>query len=103
MKELELLNLSEQDFKLITDGLDALPQRDMAGDMMFGLLEAALTKDDPTARDKFKEDRIKDKANKERQKALMIEDIKILQGKLLMFQRYLRMNGLLKEANDILK
>lgn len=98
MKELEQLNLTESDFKMITDGLECLPSKDMPGEILFGLLEAAMSKDDPAAREKLKQDRSSGAKEKERAKQLLIEDVRILQGKLLTLQRFLRMNGLLKQG-----
>ena len=102
MKELENLELTDKDFKLLVEGLDALPSKDLGGEIMFALLGSMALKDDPEGKDKFKREMLSDRASKEREKALLIEEIRILQGKLLQLQRYLRMNNLLKQANDLL-
>jgi hypothetical protein len=102
MKELENLNLSENDFKLITDGLEALPSKNMAGEMMGDLLVGMLSKNDPQGQSEFELERKKMKARAEREKQLLVEEVRILQGKIFMLQRYMRMNGLLKEATEII-
>lgn len=40
------------------------------------------------------------KRKREHERQLLTEDIRILQGKILQLQRNLRMNGLLKAANE---
>lgn len=102
MKELENLNLTENDFKLITDGLEALPNANMGGELMVGLLGAMLGKDDPEAKAKFDAERKAERVKADRAKQLLIEDIRILQGKILSLQRLMRMSGLLKDASDII-
>lgn len=103
MKELEQLQLTESDFKLLTDGLDALPNSGMAGEIMGTLLESMMTKDDPEMRAEMMARKKQEERVKAAERSAKIEEIRILQGKLFQLQRYLRMNGLLKEANDILK
>lgn len=102
MQVLEDLQLTESDFKLLTDGLDALPNANAPGELLSTLFEGMLTKDDPDARAKVMAERKKDEKAKAAAKAMQIEDIRILQGKLFQLQRYLRMNGLLKQAHETL-
>lgn len=102
MKEIDELNLTENDFKMITDGLDCLPSREMPGEILFSLMSMSMLKDDPESRDKFKREQIAEERKKASAKALQLEEIRILQGKLFQLQRYLRMNGLLKQAHETL-
>jgi hypothetical protein len=102
MQVLEELQLTESDFKLLTDGLDALPNAGAGGEILSTLLEGMLTKDDPEIRAKVMSERKKDEKSKAAAKALQLEEIRILQGKLFQLQRYLRMNGLLKQAHETL-
>lgn len=102
MQVLEELQLTETDFKLLTDGLDALPNVGMPGEILSTLFEGILTKDDPEMRSKVMSERKKDDKMKAAAKALQLEEIRILQGKLFQLQRYLRMNGLLKQAHETL-
>lgn len=102
MNEIQNLNLSESDFKMINDGLESLPSRDLAGDVMMSILGAAFLKDDPAEKQKFLDERKSEEAKKKREKELLIEEVRILQGKMLMLQRFLRMNGLLDDAKGII-
>lgn len=101
MTTLKHLNLTERDFELIIDGLDQVPNKNQAGEMMGELMVAMLTKDEPESMSKIKAEREERqrKANKER--VLVVEEIKILQGKLLMLKRYLIEQDALNQAQDI--
>lgn len=66
MNEIQNLNLSEADFKMINDALETLPSKDLAGDLMFSILGAALMKDDPAEKEKFISDRKSEEAKKRR-------------------------------------
>lgn len=96
------LNLSEKDFDLIIEGLDSLPDKGLAGEMMGDLLGAMLSKEAPDEKGKFMLDRERKKHEKESKQRELKEDIRILQGKLLMLKRYLREQGALKETYDII-
>lgn len=101
--ELQKLNLNEQDFKMIIDGLDALPNTDLAGELMVSLLSGMINKDDPEAQERDKRERANEREKKEIAKAQMREDIKILQGKLLMLKRYLIENNALEKAQEFIR
>lgn len=96
------LELSEEDFKMIMDALEALPERanmsDFIGEIMIGTLAHG---------DKDMESRLraeKERRSKYRQSSskVELEDIRVLQGKLIMMKRILHEEGALKQANDIL-
>lgn len=101
--QLQSLNLTDNDFKLIIDGLDALPSKDLAGDIMGDLLMGMLSdKTNPESQQKLKMEREQKRSKKVKAKEAMQEDIKILQGKLLMLKRYLLERGALIETYDII-
>jgi hypothetical protein len=102
--DLRNLQLTERDFQLLVDGLDTLPNKDFAGDIMEGLMMGMLKKDggDNTKLSDFEKKRQAEKLKKERDKEMLKEDIKILQGKLLMFKRFLIQQDALKQVDDIL-
>lgn len=102
MSELKHLNLTEKDFDLLVEGLDSLPEKGMAGELMGDLLGAMLSKDDSEGKNKFQLEREKKQREKEIRQREMKEDIKILQGKLLMLKRYLSQQGALNETYDII-
>ena len=67
------------------------------------LLEGMLTKDNPEAMEKQKREREERMKKAEFAKNQQKEDIRILQGKLLMLKRWLLQAGALRQANDILE
>lgn len=102
MTELKQLNLNEKDFDLLVEGLDALPEKGIAGEMIGDLMGAMFMKDDEAAKAKYEADRDQKRRDKEDKQKMMKEDIKILQGKLLMLKRYLMEQGALNETYSIL-
>jgi hypothetical protein len=102
MSELKHLNLTEKDFDLLVEGLDSLPEKGIAGELMGDLLHAMLSKDDSEGKSKFQIEREKKQKDKELKQREMKEDIKILQGKLLMLKRYLIHHGALNETCEII-
>lgn len=101
LDQLKFLNLTEDDFRLLVDGLDALPEKGAAGEIMGDLFSAMLSKDEEQ-RERLQAERDKQKAKREKDKAQMKEDVKILQGKLLMLKRYFQENNILKETYEVL-
>lgn len=98
---LKHLNLSERDFELIIDGLEELPNKGAVGEMMGDLLLGVISKDDTEAHNKFKHDRDERLRKVKKEQALVKEDIKILQGKLLMLKRYLIEQDAFNQSVDI--
>ena len=95
------LNLSDNDFKMLIDGLDALPQRGQIGELMVDLLASTMIKN-PESKIKIERELELKKKKHEAEKEILIEDAKILQGKLLMLKRYLAENKMLAEVNEVL-
>lgn len=102
MIDIKQLELTDEDFKLLIDGLDALPNKDAAGDIFEVLMIGLIGKDDPAGKQKAEDERQERKRKSDQEKQQKIEDIKILQGKLLILKRYFMQEGALKQANDIL-
>jgi hypothetical protein len=88
---------------MLVDGLDCLPHKDQASDIMESLFVGMMKRegDNPQMTD-FEKKRAAEKLKKERDKEALKEDIKILQGKLLMFKRFLIQQDALKQVDDIL-
>jgi hypothetical protein len=101
--DIKNLELTEQDFQLLVDGLDALPEKGLAGDMMGDLIVGMLGRDNEEGMDKIKREREEKRRIQDLAKQAMKEDIRILQGKLLLLKRWLLQAGALKQANDILE
>jgi hypothetical protein len=102
--EIKNLELTEKDFQLLVEGLDCLPEKNAMGeamsDMIIGMV-AGDKKDTPEFLEhqrKREMERIKAKREKEALK----EDIRILQGKLLLFKRFLIQQDALKQVEDMI-
>lgn len=100
--ELQDINLTEEDFNIIIEGLDALPEKGRSGLMMSQMVATLLTKDDPRLEKEAdakiqKEFERMDRKNKER-----ADDITLLKSKLILLKRFLQTNGALKTAEKII-
>lgn len=101
--DIKNLELTENDFKLLVDGLDCLPDKDAAGQLMGAMIEGMLGDRNPEAMDRFKREQEAKRRIAEKAKEAIKEEIKILQGKLLMFKRYLIQIDALKQVEDIIR
>jgi len=101
MEDLKQLNLTEDDFKMIVDGLDQLPSRGAIGNMMMHMLTASMSDEKPEAKEKAMKRLEETEKKEERERTILVENIKILQGKLLMFKRFLQQEGALQQAKSI--
>lgn len=102
MTDLKQLELSQSDFDMIDKGLDKLSSGDFASDMLMDIFGGSLLKDDEAAKTKFELEKKVAREKKELEQKLVRENIKILQGKLLSFKRYLTENSLMKQAEEII-
>jgi hypothetical protein len=101
--DIKNLELTENDFKLLVDGLDSLPEKGAVVDLVGAMLEGMLGDKNPETQEKFKRDQEAKRRAGEKAKETMREEIKILQGKLLMFKRYLIQIDALKQVEDIIR
>ncbi len=103
MITLQTLDLTEKDFDLIISGLDHLPHKNDAGeifsDLMISVMGDKLSKGAAEELEKKRAEKYRKLKEEQRD---MIDDIRILQGKLLLLKRYLKQEHALKEANDII-
>lgn len=97
------LQLTENDFNLLFDGLDCIPNKDAAREIMGSLLEGILDDTNLEAAEKYKRERDAKRIVADRAKAALIEDVRILQGKLLMFKRWLIQMDALKQVEDFVR
>jgi hypothetical protein len=97
------LELTEHDFKLIIEGLDALPERGAVGEMLGTVIEGLMDERNPAFKERWKRELADRKRKEELIKEALREEVKILQGKLLMFKRYLMENNALAQVSEILK
>lgn len=102
MLELKNMQLTENDFNLIFDGLEAIPEKGIAGqmigDLMIGLFEDKIT---PDGASKLKHEHDMRAAKRQKEIDAKKEDIAVLKGKLVMLKRYLQTTGALKTVDDI--
>ena len=101
METIKEIQFTEQDFNLLVEGLEHLPEKGMAGNLMIDILGMALIKDDGE-REKMELKRETKRRKEEAAKEILQEDIRILQGKLLRLKRHMIANNFLIKANDIL-
>lgn len=98
IESLRNLSLTERDFDLLVAGLEHLPNKDTAGDLMGEMLIMGLARDEED-KERMKNDLEKKRVARDREKRLLVEDSKILQGKLLMLKRFLIENNLMKDVD----
>jgi len=99
--DIKHLELTEQDFALLLEGLESLPEKGTAGEMMGMLLEGMITDKSPEAQAKMKYERERRSKELQKKRDDQKEDIRILQGKLIMLKRWLQTQGALKAVDDI--
>jgi hypothetical protein len=99
MQELKHLNLTEKDFELLVEALEFLPEKGMTGELVGDLMIGMMAKDSKDQH-RLLEERRRQSAKKNEGKKALREDVKILQGKLLMLKRFLVQEGALKEAYE---
>lgn len=96
--ELQNIRLEEKDFDLLMEALEHLPNKDMAGDLMMGILGAALIKGENE--DDFKNHLAKQERDKKAKREALIEDIRLLQSKIIMLKRHFIEKGLMADINN---
>lgn len=96
MEKLKDLEFTAADFEMLIEGLDAIPERGVVNDIMGDLISLSLSKQgDEEAKNQI-EKAHEERAEKRRlEKEKSTESIRLLKGKLFMFERYLRSNGAL--------
>ena len=103
MKNLRALNLTNEEFKLIIDGLDELPNKGAIGSMMGDLMIDMISdkeQGNPMI-SKMEHERDLRRRKEERKKQELSDKIKILQGKLLQFKNFLASNDLLAYKDTV--
>lgn len=93
------ITLTQDDFKLLDKALDFLPQKAFVSDLMSAMVAIVASKTPDDAHKRLGD--IRKKSNPDDD--MLKDDIRILQGKLLLLKRYLMQQGAMQEAEDILK
>lgn len=102
--EIKNLDLSDRDFQLLVEALDYLPEKNSTGEMMSSMIVSMIAgdrKDTPEFKEYQRKEDIK-RLQAAKEKEALKEDIRILQGKLLMFKRFLIQQNALKQVDEIL-
>lgn len=99
--DLKDITLTEEDFKLLDKALEFFPEKATINNLMEAMVVAFMSKNPEEAKRRLDDKRKKNLSNPEED--MLREDIRILQGKLLLLKRYLMQQGAMKEAEDILK
>jgi hypothetical protein len=101
--EIKDLQLTEADFNMLVEALDALPEKGAMGELMGDMVDM-ITAD---RKNSLEQNMLKEKLERKRTKSkrdneVRMEDIRVLQGKLIQLKRFLLQEGAMKQANDIL-
>jgi hypothetical protein len=103
IKDILSVGLTAEDFDTLIEGLDVLPEKGMAQEVMSGTMQLMLSKIGGSSVQKEVERRLKDSAQKLQQKAdARKDDLVILKSKLILLKRLLLSNDALRQANEIL-
>lgn len=102
--DIKNLELTERDFQLLIDGLDSLPDRNALGEAMSDMIIGMVAGDKKESPEFLEHQRKREleRMKAKREKESLKEDIRILQGKLLMFKRFLIQQDALKQVEDII-
>lgn len=100
--DIKNLELTEADFKMLVDGLDALPEKGIAGELVGVMIEGMLSDRNPETMARYKREQETKRKAADLAKETLKDDIRILQGKLLMFKRWLIETNALKQVNDLI-
>lgn len=100
--DLQEIQLTETDFNMLIDGLDALPEKGAAGLMLADLVGNMIAGNDPRMRATVEKEMGKHEAERAKKKAQLSEEIALLKSKVIMLKRFLITNGALKTTNKIL-
>lgn len=100
MEQIKQIELTEEDFKMLYDGLEALPTKDIAGDMIGMMFSGLITDETKRAEHDLRMKREMEAKDKKRQQ--LIENVRILQGKILTLKRLLVSNRLMKDVDGLI-
>lgn len=99
---LQDIQLTEQDFDMLIEGLGVLPEKGSTGIMLAELVGGMIAGNDPRANAIVDQHLNKEKRGREEKKKQQAEEITLLKSKLILLKRYLVTNGALKTTNKIL-
>lgn len=99
VKDLELTN---EDFAMLMDALEHLPAKNMGNEILSAMMDATLASRSPQQKAEIERKRKTEAENMRKERNDVIEQVRLLQAKIIMMKRLLIQENALKEANDIL-
>jgi|GraSoiStandDraft_52_1057288.scaffolds.fasta_scaffold1336159_1 hypothetical protein len=102
MDTIEHLDLTDKDFDMLVEGLEALSKKDMASELVGDLMVGMFSRGDKSLEQRLAMEKKRQAAVKDAERRTLNEDIKILQGKLILLKRYLLQKGAMAQANEVL-
>jgi hypothetical protein len=99
--ELNEIQLTETDFNLLIEALNALPEKGEAGLLMANLVGKMMAGPNQRHQNEVEKTLKKHEDEHTAKKKAMEEEITLLKSKLILLKRYLVTNGALKTANKI--
>lgn len=101
MTDLKQINLTDKEFNLIISALDQYPNQGKMASFMADMLLGSLIKDEEK-KNEYERSRKLAEEKQNREKEIMIEDIKILQAKLISLKRFMAENSLMSDVKNII-
>jgi predicted amino acid-binding ACT domain protein len=103
IKDILSVGLTAEDFDVLLEGLDSIPEKGMAQEIMRGTMTMLLTADSNPSRRTEMQRQVKRSAEELQKKADgRKEDLVILKSKLILLKRLLLSNDAIRQANEIL-
>lgn len=99
--QLKNLGLTDEDFQMLSDGLDALPEKGEAAALMMDVISMSMLKTPEDRQAYVEKEKIKTRQRFKEKEAKM-EGIRILQGKILSLKRLFCEQSILNEAQSII-
>lgn len=96
------LDLTTEDFTMLMDALEHLPFKNTGNDVVDAMMDGVLAAHSPEKKDEISRKRKVKLAQDQRERADVIEKIRLLQAKIIMIKRVMIQENALKEANEII-
>jgi hypothetical protein len=98
MNELRQFNFTEEDFKMMFEGLDAIPAKESATELLMSVMIGGMARSDEQMKKLQAEITNKNRLGSKFREVHM-ENIAVLKSKLIMFKRYLQAQDAIDSIN----
>ena len=103
LKDILQVGLTSEDFDVMLEGLEAIPEKGFGHEMMLTLISIASgSATDPKRSAEFKRDSAHRMRELEKKGKARADDLVILKSKLILLKRLLLSNDAIRQANEIL-